>query len=144
MIQKLPYYLDLLDINEIESVIIQLNPNIKLDKIFVRETMPRKSGIVKEFEVRVNQSVGLKMVYCEDGMVRIEVIVDILYPGKAIYTSYDLLEIADFIQLFKNITNKNYEYHYVDEEDQSILKEEIREMNDLIKESDIMNEFRAL
>lgn len=144
LIRQLPYYLDILDIKEIESVIIKLDPNTKLDKIFVRETISRKLGIVKEFEVRVNQSVGLKMVYCEDGMIRIEIIVDIMFPGKAIYTSYDQIEVADFIHLFKNITNKDFEYHYVDEEDQPILKEEIREINVLINESDIMNEFRTL
>ena len=77
-------------------------------------------------------------------MIRIEVIVDFMYPGRAIYTSFDLIEVADFIQIFKNITNKDYEYHYVDEDDQPILKEDIMEINELINDSSIMIEFRSL
>jgi hypothetical protein len=142
-LQKLPYYLELLDLKEIESVIIQVDSNFKLDKIYVRESISGKSDTVKEYEVRVNQSVGLKMVYCEDGMIRMEIIVDIMYPGIAIYTTYDLIEIADIIQIFKQIANKNYEYHHVDEEDQPILKEEIKEISELINQSTIMNELRS-
>ncbi len=144
LVKKLPYYLNLLDIKEIESVIIKLDSNSKLDKLYVRETISRKPDTVKEVEVRVNQSVGLKIVYCEDEMIRIEVIVDFMYPGRAIYTSFDLIEVADFIQIFKNITNKDYEYHYVDEDDQPILKEDIMEINELINDSSIMIEFRSL
>ena len=144
LVKKLPYYLNLLDIKEIESVIIKLDSNSKLDKLYVRETISRKPDTVKEVEVRVNQSVGLKIVYCEDEMIRIEVIVDFMYPGRAIYTSFDLIEVADFIQIFKNITNKDYEYHYVEEDDQPILKEDIMEINELINDSSIMIGFRSL
>lgn len=103
-------YFLLLD-EEIYGVILQFDENRKLISLTVRRWQNYYLNDFVDTDVRFNQAVGYKIIELEDEY-EIQIIVDANFPGIAIFRTYDLYVVAEFVLMMREINPNQKELYF--------------------------------
>ena len=85
----------------ISGFVIGFNEERRLTDLHVREWKENANDEYFEKSVRFNQAIGFQAILDNEGLIKIEIIVDPDFPGTPIFQSYDFFTLAELLLLFQ-------------------------------------------
>lgn len=123
--------------SKVASLILQYNPSKELLSMLVRYWLKGKNDEFLEKHVRFNQAIGFKAIWFNDGLVKVDLLVDPNFPGTLIFETYDFFSLAELVILFEQALSKLDRWYYELEDGSEWSPDAKREINEEIQSAKI-------